>query len=87
MLIATVPAQPKKPEFVTASLSLKTITITWDEPSYIGGIPMDRYDLWIDDGAGVWSLTAIAFNPPAGDKTFLYSFTSLTPGLYYQIRV
>ena len=87
VLIATIPAQPKKPEFVTASLSGKTIKVTWDEPMYIGGIPMDRYDLWIDNGAGVWSTTPISFNPPAGDKIFQYTFTLLTPGLYYQIMV
>jgi len=59
VLIATKPAQPKKPEFVSASLTAKTITVTWDEPSYIGGIPVERYDLWIDNGSGVWSSTAI----------------------------
>lgn len=65
-----MPAQPRKPEFVSASLSGQTIKVTWDEPSYIGGIPIDRYDLWIDDGLGVWPTSAIQFIPPAGDKKF-----------------
>jgi hypothetical protein len=32
VLIATVPSQPKKPEFVTSSLTDKSITVTWNEP-------------------------------------------------------
>lgn len=87
VLIATVPAQLKKPEFVSSSLIDKSITVTWDEPSYIGGIPVQRYDLWIDDGADVFPLIPIKFIPPAGDKTFTYKFTGLTAALTYQIKI
>ncbi len=54
VLIATVPSQPKKPEFVSAGVASQSITVIIEEPSYIGGIPITRYDLWIDNGAGVW---------------------------------
>ena len=87
VLIATVPAQLKKPEFVTSSLTDLSITVTWDEPSYIGGIPVERYDLWIDDGADVFPISPIKFTPPAGLKTFTYKFTALTASLTYQIKI
>jgi hypothetical protein len=83
VLIATVPAQLKKPEFVTSSLTDLSITVTWNEPSYIGGIPVERYDLWIDNGADVFAITPIKFFPPAGLKTFTYKFTALTASLTY----
>jgi len=63
ILIGTVPAQPKKAEFVSSSLSGKSITVTWDEPTYTGGIPIIRYDLWIDDGANVWPSSPIQYVP------------------------
>lgn len=87
VLIATVPAQLKKPEFVTSSLTDLSITVTWDEPSYIGGIPVERYDLWIDDGADVFPSSPIKFTPPAGLKTFTYKFTGLIASLTYQIKI
>jgi len=85
VLIATVPEKPKKTEFVTSSLTDNSITVTWDEPSYIGGIPIQRYDLWIDDGADNFGAAPIQVVPLLGDKTFTYKFTSLTAGLIYQI--
>jgi large repetitive protein len=87
VLIGTVPDQPFKPEFIIASLTDLSITIQWSEPSYIGGLPIQKYELWIDDGAGVWPATPIDYVPLTAGSTYQYKFTGLAAGGLYQVKV
>jgi hypothetical protein len=87
VLIATVPGRPAKPEFVAASIDLLTITISWKEPSYIGGIPIFNYKLWIDNGAGTWSTTPVTYTPSVPGSSYTYTFTGLTASGNYQFKV
>lgn len=87
LLIGTVPAQPFKPLFVTASLTDFSIKIQWSEPSYIGGLPIQSYQLWIDDGAGVWIATPVTYTPLTPGSTYQYSFTGLIQGGMYQFKI
>lgn len=87
VLIGTVPDQPKKAEFVIANLGDFSITVTFIEPAYTGGIPIVKYELWIDDGAGVWPVTPIYYTPLVPGATYTYKFTGLTAGGNYQIKI
>lgn len=82
-----MPAQPIKPVFVSSSVSGKSITVSWVEPSYTGGISIIRYDLWIDNGSGEWPSTPISFIPSILGSTYQNIFTLLKAGGNYLVRV
>ena len=84
-LVGTIPNPPSKPTYVTSSLAGQSITIAWQAPVNTGGIALTEFDLFIDDGAGVWSAV-----PTASHTDFAllqYQFTGLTSGSTYQFKI
>lgn len=53
--VGTVPSQPGKPQMMTADFALGTLTFNWTAPATDGGASISQYNLWIDNGAGVFT--------------------------------
>lgn len=84
VLIGTVPGKPSKPAYVSSSVALTNIKVSWTAPSYTGGSAITSYNLWIDDGAGNWPATPITHSTLSN---LAYTFTGLTVGTTYAIKV
>lgn len=52
--IGVVPSKPAQPTHLFEEYDGGEITIAWGVPELDGGWPIESYDLWIDNGNGVW---------------------------------
>ena len=84
VLIGTVPGKPSKPAYVSSSVALTNIKVSWIAPSYTGGSDITSYYVWIDDGAGTWPVTPITHNTLSSLER---TFSALTVGTTYAIKV
>ena len=57
--IGLKPSQPGKPKVLNASFSAKTINLGWVKSDSDGGWPILTYEIWIDDGAGIFPSTPV----------------------------
>jgi hypothetical protein len=56
IMIGTVPTQTGKPTLISSDNTLLTITVGWTAPIDNGGNEITNYYLWIDDGAGTFTV-------------------------------
>lgn len=79
-----MPSEPSKPSLISSDFTLGTMDVSWNMPSYYGGVPITKYILWIDDGAGNWPASGTDFTTLT---SLTNKFTSLTGGNTYGIRI
>ena len=84
--IGVAPSKPGKPVFTRASFSDGTINISWGKCESEGGWPITEYQIWVDDGAGVWPVQPISV-VASTLTTLSYQLTGLAGGMTYGIKI
>ena len=66
-----------------------SITIGWQAPELEGGWPITSYDIWVDDGSGVWpdTPTTVAISEFADTSYLTHEVTGLTDSVIYGFKV
>jgi len=86
LLIGTLPERPSRIRRADVIFVEGEITVEWDSPSNSGGVELIEYEIWIDDGAGDFSINSAPEETPAAGATSAV-LSGLVTGNTYGIRM
>ena len=81
----TLPDRPRNIRRVDVAFASGSTTIEWDPPLHVGGVALLVYEVWFDNGAGVFTATDPVALP--GPTTTQLTVTGLTDGVTSGIKM